>query len=666
MAIRRCPYCKAIIDESQKYCNNCGTQLLFPDDDQGEEPIKGEKIVDEDFPDKGEERESEEIVDELRDEADIEAEDGEEREEIDLEKVMEGKAEIGGKAADEDLSLVDLREAEPGESAPESVPEEPSIEKPATLGEISSPEISLPGQFEPDKIEVSKPVRPSSRQKKQIAADESVDEIIKPPETGEKDESARKSPGKSRRGWEFEVKPLSPPAVDFSKLSPGRKDHDTKFEIARLIADFEQRRRNYTAELGAEAADAQASDREESGNEPFEPPAEAEAGQPPTSEEIEKEADALRTESTGDFATEYEFNVDQGASAAEEPASTEDRLPFLVGNFKKAVQGGQVSDEDREIGDQHPVFATGDFEEETGAKDLAEKDRIIREKRRDFVAEEHKGEIETKEPPAVESNVMEEKSALIARILKKKSEASGRPGDERAASETWEALKPSKIAEPAFPSEPEEIEEPKKAEEELASREERSESPVGDTMDFQNEVLRKSSEEFPPIPTMGIPETVAQVPAPLPFDIPAGEVEVKKEREAIAPPEKPVVRRPEPVAEEKAADRELVREAREKIEEAVESEEIRAERPSVRAPVVRLGFFRRIKATIFDLLVVGVFWAGATALAAHFLSVPILDLVIVAAVPLGILFAVLLTVYLFMFLLFLGETPGGRLAMPKN
>ena len=45
MAIRRCPYCKAIIDESDKYCNNCGTQLLFPEDEYIEEDIPGEKII---------------------------------------------------------------------------------------------------------------------------------------------------------------------------------------------------------------------------------------------------------------------------------------------------------------------------------------------------------------------------------------------------------------------------------------------------------------------------------------------------------------------------------------------------------------------------------------------------------------------------------------------
>ena len=58
MAIRRCPYCKAIIDESQKYCNNCGTQLLFPEDEWNEEPVKGEKILDEDFKDESEDKES--------------------------------------------------------------------------------------------------------------------------------------------------------------------------------------------------------------------------------------------------------------------------------------------------------------------------------------------------------------------------------------------------------------------------------------------------------------------------------------------------------------------------------------------------------------------------------------------------------------------------------
>jgi hypothetical protein len=46
MAIIRCPYCHAIIDENDKYCNNCGTQLLFSEDESIEEEIPGEKIID--------------------------------------------------------------------------------------------------------------------------------------------------------------------------------------------------------------------------------------------------------------------------------------------------------------------------------------------------------------------------------------------------------------------------------------------------------------------------------------------------------------------------------------------------------------------------------------------------------------------------------------------
>jgi len=46
MSIRRCPYCKAIIEEGEEYCSNCGTQLLFPDDEKIEEEIPGEKILD--------------------------------------------------------------------------------------------------------------------------------------------------------------------------------------------------------------------------------------------------------------------------------------------------------------------------------------------------------------------------------------------------------------------------------------------------------------------------------------------------------------------------------------------------------------------------------------------------------------------------------------------
>jgi len=45
VAIKRCPYCRSIIDEADRYCENCGTQLLFPEDENIEEDIPGEKIL---------------------------------------------------------------------------------------------------------------------------------------------------------------------------------------------------------------------------------------------------------------------------------------------------------------------------------------------------------------------------------------------------------------------------------------------------------------------------------------------------------------------------------------------------------------------------------------------------------------------------------------------
>lgn len=52
MAITRCPYCRAIVDEKDQYCSSCGTQILYPEDAEAEEEIPGEKILDADVEDK--------------------------------------------------------------------------------------------------------------------------------------------------------------------------------------------------------------------------------------------------------------------------------------------------------------------------------------------------------------------------------------------------------------------------------------------------------------------------------------------------------------------------------------------------------------------------------------------------------------------------------------
>src|SRR4030042_5363306 len=120
MAIKRCPYCRAIIDEKDQYCNNCGTQLLFPEDADAEEEIKGEKIVDADVEDKDYE------IPKPEDEASGTAESAEE------EELGEDEAEPEApKAPEEKGILVEENRNDEGseKSAAELVPEEKAPEE---------------------------------------------------------------------------------------------------------------------------------------------------------------------------------------------------------------------------------------------------------------------------------------------------------------------------------------------------------------------------------------------------------------------------------------------------------------------------------------------------------------------------------------------------------
>ncbi len=792
MAVRRCPYCKAIIDESQKYCNNCGTQLLFPEE-EGEEPIKGEKIVDEDFPETGGLDEPPELIDEPGEDVDLDVEPGEERREIDLEKVIGGEEKIEDEAAAEDQSFIDLREAEPEESLPRTVPGKTPVIKLETDATGGSPEkeIKFPLKFETGELEIPMPSHSSFLSKKSATAKEkSVDLSRIPPGRRDHDtkfeiarliadfeqrrrnytaelgiEAAEASPrvpssvprgrdakseitrliadfekqwrdftseigteasgglsripsgGKDRdteieitrliadfeRQWRDVSSEIETEAADaLSRIPPGGQDRESKIEITRLIADFERqwrgftselrtkaagasfrvppggrgrdakseitgliadfekRWRDYAAELGAEAVDDRASRGGEAAEEPFVPPREVEVGAPPAGGLAEKEVEAPQAETTGSVADECEFSRLDDAAAfpaeetpEEESTSTEDRLPFLAGSLKKAIAEGRTAGLDADDGTRHPVFSTRDLEEETGflkppSPPLVEKDLIIEERRVEDVLEEpaEAAGLPPEEASAAEEETAGEKPAETSGFFQTREDAL-RPDPERETAEPErESGKTSIALEELFPPEPEE--EPEKK-----------------TVDTE--------DTFAPLSTMGLPESVPSVRPPLSFEIPVSEGEIERELEAIAPlqrPEIPEIRRPESPSVEV----EKEPEGGSFLEEAGEKEsgqppavpEIRETKAPARAPVVRLGFFRRIKATIFDLLVVGLFWVVATVLAAHFMSTPVLDLIGAAAGPLAILYAVFLGVYLFLFLLFLGETPGGRLVTPRN
>jgi hypothetical protein len=123
MAIRRCPYCKAIIDGVAEYCSNCGTQLLFPEDEFKEEEIPGDKIVEEEEKEeetlgaKGEELEKEEPSPESEEEEEGKEEETLEAKEEELEKDEEGKEEGVEEAKEEEDKEEENEEREELEKA---------------------------------------------------------------------------------------------------------------------------------------------------------------------------------------------------------------------------------------------------------------------------------------------------------------------------------------------------------------------------------------------------------------------------------------------------------------------------------------------------------------------------------------------------------------------
>jgi hypothetical protein len=146
MAIRRCPYCKAIIDEQDKYCNNCGTQLLFPEDEFVEEDIPGDKIVEE--PETEEEREAEEL-----EETSFTEEEGEEETEQQEEAEKEEHGEEEEREEEEEIKgipdkLEELEEERPEEKETEEEEREEGLQLEAEEGEDTVEELEEEAEIE--------------------------------------------------------------------------------------------------------------------------------------------------------------------------------------------------------------------------------------------------------------------------------------------------------------------------------------------------------------------------------------------------------------------------------------------------------------------------------------------------------------------------------------
>ncbi len=117
MAIRRCPYCRAIIDEQDQYCNNCGTQLLFPEDELIEEDIPGEKLTHKDVGEEENEeskKEDEYLIDEGDEEEPGGPEAEEQEEETEEEKDDDDKTEGEYIEEEDDEEEVEIVEEDEG------------------------------------------------------------------------------------------------------------------------------------------------------------------------------------------------------------------------------------------------------------------------------------------------------------------------------------------------------------------------------------------------------------------------------------------------------------------------------------------------------------------------------------------------------------------------
>ncbi|HYA48965.1 MAG TPA: zinc ribbon domain-containing protein [Burkholderiales bacterium] len=226
MAIIRCPYCHAIIDENDKYCNNCGTQLLFPEDEEVEEEIPGEKIID------VEAEEEKDYSVEEPDEAAAGPAEGDEEEATEEERTGElitGPVEEGG---EETGGLV---EKEPGSAATregEDVEEQP--EEVILVDEIAAKEAAAAK-------EETKAYPAATTESAAAEAAPPVEAPAEPPVLEEKAPAA--------------TLPPVPPTFDTRELEGlGKTVELGKDHVERMISDMAERQKE---EAGEEAVEAE-------------------------------------------------------------------------------------------------------------------------------------------------------------------------------------------------------------------------------------------------------------------------------------------------------------------------------------------------------------------------------------------------------------------------
>lgn len=210
MALRRCPYCKAIIDENSEYCSNCGTRLLFPEDEFIEEEIPGEKIIDDEPEEESEEEEVEENPEQKRRKRAKKASTPEEEPEEEAEFVKEESSDD----------------------------EQPSVEEALEKGKLEPPHMAPTDteeyeRVEPtDRISVEEEEKEKEEESKEIPAEQEREQIK---------EAKVEAEEKSQKQLTFKTEELEK-AIDTTEME--------KKEIERFLNSIKKDREERKAEEG--------------------------------------------------------------------------------------------------------------------------------------------------------------------------------------------------------------------------------------------------------------------------------------------------------------------------------------------------------------------------------------------------------------------------------
>jgi len=173
MGIKRCPYCRALISEEDQYCRNCGTQLLFPEDENIEEEIPGEKILEE--PEEETSTHNGEIyLDEEAEEA--QEEEVEESEKItgEWEELDEEESGLSSEAEEEEVIVVEEENLKPSppEDERDDFLKEKKVSQQKTPAELLFADDKTPLLFPEEELAEAEKTKPEETEGKEIKDEE--------------------------------------------------------------------------------------------------------------------------------------------------------------------------------------------------------------------------------------------------------------------------------------------------------------------------------------------------------------------------------------------------------------------------------------------------------------------------------------------------------------